>query len=276
MSATEKVSYEINLSILFSELPLLERPAAAKAAGFDAVEFWWPFATATPSTEDVDAFVNAIEGAGVKLVGLNFFAGDMPGGERGLFSNPARTAELRESVAVLVEIAKRTGVRAFNALYGQRIEGVDAAEQDRVAIENIVFAANAIAEFGGLVLIEPLAAGINGAYPLETAQDAVAVVNKARAAGADNVAFLFDAFHLGSNDENLVEVVNQHAANIGHVQVADVPGRGQPGTGTVDFESVYAALIDNGYAGYVGLEYKAQGTTEESLAFLPVELRSAR
>ena len=88
---TESPRYAVNLSMLFTELPLLQRPAAAKEAGFDAVEFWWPFATAVPADADVDGFVAAITDAGVQLIGLNFFAGDMPGGDRGLVSWPARS-----------------------------------------------------------------------------------------------------------------------------------------------------------------------------------------
>src|SRR5688500_18949303 len=99
---THSLSYLVNCSILFTELPLLERPAAAKAAGFDAVEFWWPFAEAVPSDGDVDAFVAAVQDAGVQLAGLNFFAGDMPGGDRGLVSWPARSAEFRDNVEVTI------------------------------------------------------------------------------------------------------------------------------------------------------------------------------
>ncbi|HEX7147761.1 MAG TPA: hydroxypyruvate isomerase, partial [Actinomycetota bacterium] len=88
--AERVLPYEVNCSILFTELPLLERPAAAREAGFDAVEFWWPFATAVPSDREVDEFVGAVGDAGVRLAGLNFFAGDMPGGDRGLVSWPAR------------------------------------------------------------------------------------------------------------------------------------------------------------------------------------------
>jgi hydroxypyruvate isomerase len=87
--------YEVHLSILFTELPLLERPEAARRAGFDAVEFWWPWPVAVPSDTDVQRFVSAITDAGVQLVGLNFFAGDMPGGDRGLVSWPARSTEFR-------------------------------------------------------------------------------------------------------------------------------------------------------------------------------------
>ena len=148
--------YEVNCSILFTELPLLERPAAVKAAGFDAVEFWWPFAEAVPADREVDAFVSAVEDAGVQLVGLNFFAGDMPGGDRGLVSWPARSGEFRDNVDVTVGIGERLGCGAFNALYGNRVEGVSAAEQDDLGAENLAIAARAAARIGGTVLVEPV------------------------------------------------------------------------------------------------------------------------
>src|SRR5690349_9481612 len=111
------VRYDVNCSILFTELPLLERPAAAKAAGFDAVEFWWPFAEAVPVDSYVDAFVAAIRDAGVQLVGLNFFAGDMPGGDRGLVSWPARKQVFRDNIDVTIAIGEQLGCTSFNALY---------------------------------------------------------------------------------------------------------------------------------------------------------------
>ncbi|MEV5827867.1 TIM barrel protein [Spirillospora sp. NPDC052242] len=261
--------WAVNCSILFTELPLLERPAAAKAAGFDAVEFWWPWpGEPVPSAADVDAFCAAIEDARVRLIGLNFYAGDMPAGERGVLSDPARATEFRESVGVLVRIAERTGVRSFNALYGQRLGGVAAAEQDRVATANLAFAADAVGALGGTVLIEPLARGMNGAYPLETAADAMAVVRRVRAEGAANVKFLFDAFHLTVNGDDLEKVAREHAADIGHVQIADAPGRGRPGTGEIDFARLFRVLDAIGYAGRVALEYRPDGPTEQEFGWM--------
>ena len=124
--------YAVNCSILFTELPLLERPAAAKQAGFDAVEFWWPWPVAVPDDAEIDRFVAAVTDAGVQLIGLNFAAGDMPAGDRGLVSWPARSGEFRDNVDVTVGIGERLGCRAFNALYGNRVEGVSAAEQDEL------------------------------------------------------------------------------------------------------------------------------------------------
>src|SRR4029453_12447781 len=152
----QSLAYEVNCSILFTELPLLERPAAAKEAGFDAVEFWWPFAVAVPADGEVEAFVRAVGDAGVRLVGLNFFAGDMPGGDRGLVSWPARSAEFRDNVEVTIGIGERLGCRAFNALYGNRVDDADPAAQDELATENLALAGRAAARIGGTVLVEPV------------------------------------------------------------------------------------------------------------------------
>ena len=146
--AERVLPYEVNCSILFTELPLLARPAAAREAGFDAVEFWWPFATAVPSDREVDEFVRAVDGAGVRLAGLNFFAGDMPGGDRGLVSWPARSGEFRDNLEVTVGIGERLGCRAFNALYGNRVEGAGPAAQDDLAVENLALAGRAAARIG--------------------------------------------------------------------------------------------------------------------------------
>src|SRR3954449_12740569 len=129
--------YAVNCSILFTELPLLDRPAAAAAAGFEAVEFWWPFAESVPGDRDVDAFVSAITDAGVQLVGLNFAAGDMPAGDRGLVSWPERAAEFRDNVDLTIGIGERLGCRAFNALYGNRVDGADPSAQDELGAEQL-------------------------------------------------------------------------------------------------------------------------------------------
>jgi hydroxypyruvate isomerase len=180
------LAYEVNCSILFTELPLPERPAAAKEAGFDAVEFWWPFATAVPSDDAAERFIRSVADAGVRLVGLNFFAGDMPGGDRGLVSWPARSGEFRDNVEVTIGIGERLGCRAFNALYGNRVEGADPAAQDDLAVENLAIAGRAAARIGGTVLVEP----VSGAprYPLRTAADAVGVID--RVAGETGVGNL--------------------------------------------------------------------------------------
>lgn len=269
--------YAVNLSILFQELPLLQRPAAARELGFDAAEFWWPFSQAVPGDAEVDGFVSALADAGLALVGLNFYAGDMPGGQRGILSLPGRSAEFRDSVAVLVSIAERTGCRGFNALYGQRVGGVDPAEQDAIATENLVYAAAAVRPLGGTVLIESLTDGENGAYPLLTAADSAAVCDRMVAAdGAASPKILLDAYHLANNGEDLLAVVDTYGDRIGHVQIADRPGRHQPGTGEIDFAALYAKLAEHGYDGYVACEYKPDGPSADSFGWLPREARATR
>ena len=237
--------YLANCSLLFTEEPLLRRPAAARAAGFGAVEFWWPFAVPVPSDREVDAFTAAIEEAGVALAGLNFFAGDLAGPDCGVLSIPGRSAEFRDNIDVVAGIGERLGVRGFNALYGNRVDGVDPAAQDELAAESIGLAAKAVASFGGTVLIEPVSGP--KPYPLRTAADAVAVVRQARAAGAANVGFLCDLYHLASNGDDLDAAIAGYAEYVAHVQIADAPGRGEPGSGQLDLDRYLAALARRGY-----------------------------
>jgi hydroxypyruvate isomerase len=267
--------YEVNCSILFGELPLLQRPAAAKAAGFDAVEFWWPWPDQpVPADRDVDAFVAAVRDAGVQLVGLNFFAGDLAGPDCGVLSVPGRVQEFRDNVDVTVGIGRELGVGAFNALFGNRVDGASPQEQDELGRESIAHAAKVADGIGATVLVE----AVSGPkpYPLRTAADAVAVVDDVRAAGHANVGFLLDLYHLAANGDDLDAAIAAHADRTAHVQVADAPGRGEPGTGTLDLQRHLADLATRGYAGWVGLEYKpTTATTPESFGWLPRERRAA-
>ena len=247
--------YTVNCSILLTELPLLERPAAAKAAGFDAVEFWWPFSSAVPADAEVTAFEAAITNAGVQLTGLNFFAGDMAAGDRGLVSWPARSTEFRDNLAVVAGIGGRLGCTAFNALYGNRVDGVTAEEHDELGVENLALAAAVIEPILGTVLLEP----VSGAprYPLLTAADVLAIIDRVEStSGQTNVKLLADFYHLAVNGDDVAAVIAAHAADFGHIQIADAPGRGEPGTGTLPVAEWIDASRALGYTGPVGLEYK--------------------
>lgn len=267
--------YLVNCSILFKERALLERPAAAKAAGFDAVEFWWPFDTATPSDAEVDAFVAAVFDAGVQLVGLNFAAGDMLAGDRGLVSWPGRETEFRTSVDIACSIAERLGTEAFNALYGLRLDSSSAEEQDAVADANLAYAASASSRVGADVLLEPVSGA--PAYPLKTASDVVAVLERiGQQSGARNLRLLCDVYHLAVNGDDLETAIATYAGRIGHVQIADAPGRQEPGTGELDLDGYLSQLVRAGYAGWVSLEYAPATTTEEGLGWLPAGRRVGR
>lgn len=261
--------YELsaNLSLMFTEHPLLERFAAAEAAGFSAAELWWPFAEAQPTDDAIDELVAAATTTGVRLTGLNFFAGDMPACMRGVVSVPERQSEFRDNVAVVVDIATRTGCRHFNALYGSRQPTSTPELQDENAIANLVFATESLAELGGTVLVEPLS-GV-AEYPIRTAAQAIAVIDAVRAqvhGGA--IALLYDTFHLTNNGDDPVAVAAEYGPAIGHVQIADTPGRGQPDTGSIDFAAVFTALKNTGYSGLVACEYSPTVPTAESLEWI--------
>ena len=256
--------FDVNCSILFTELPLLRRPAAAKAAGFDGVEFWWPWDAMVPSDREADDFVSAIADAGVELVSLNFHTGDMAAGERGLVSVPSAAKAFRENIGACAEIARRTGCRRLNAPYGNRVDGVDPKEQDAVAVENLRLAAGAAANAGAAVLIEAINSVDVPAFPIDTSAKAIAVIDEV---GAANVGFLADLYHLAKMGEDLPGVLDQHRDKIWHVQVADAPGRGAPGTGTVEFEPLFGQLAEQGYKGWVGLEYLPSDASDSAGSF---------
>lgn len=259
-----------NVSMLYTELPLHDRFAAAAAAGFQATEAWWPYpATAVPPATELEAFIDAATGTRAPLRGLNFFAGDMPAGERGILNDPARVEEFAANVDVMVDIAGRTGLQGANALYGQCLQDGDAASQDAAAIDNLALATRRLADVGATVLVEALASGLNGAYPLKKASQVAFVVTQVRErTGLQNISLLFDTFHLASNGEELLHVVDEYADLIGHVQLADAPGRAEPGTGEIDFPAVLDRLWERGYRGIVACEYKPTTTTPESLGWL--------
>ncbi|CAL9583612.1 TIM barrel protein [Streptomyces sp. enrichment culture] len=271
--------FDVNLSILFTELPLLERPAAAAAAGFTAVELWWPWIeTPTPPRGELDALRQALKDAGTRLVGLNFYAGQLPGPDRGALSVPGEESEcFRANIDVAADFAASVGCTALNALYGNRVEGVDPAAQDELALENLVLAARAADRIGATLLVEALNRPESPRYPLVSAPAAVEVVDKVNeATGLGNAAFLLDLYHLSMNGEDLEAVIDAYAAKTGHVQIADNPGRGAPGTGGLDLSALLLRLNERGYDGWVGLEYKpGDRPSADAFDWLPRELRAA-
>ena len=253
------MSYTLNCSILLTELPLLERAEAARQAGFDSVEFWWPFAEAVPADQEVDKFIASIKNAGVQLDGLNFFAGNMPAGDRGLVSWKGRCGEFKDNVAVVAAIGEATGCTSFNALYGNRLADYTPEEQDELGLKNLLEATEGVAKIGGTVLIEPVSG--TEAYPLKTAADALEIVDAVKAEGKSNIALLADFYHMAVNGDDVAAVIEAHAKDFGHIQIADAPGRGAPGTGDLPLFDWINRSRELGYTGKVALEYKQDRAT---------------
>ena len=259
--------FSANVSILFKEVPFLERFGRVREAGFSAVEFWWP------SGEDLGEVEAAIRDAGLSVALFNFDAGDMPAGERGLVSDPGLVEQFRENVPVALGLAQRLGCRRMNVLVGHEKYGMGRGDQLALARENVAFAADAAREAEVTVMVEAVNTFENGPYLLYTTGQAVEFVE---GVGRENVKIQHDFYHMQRMEGNLVATLRDNIGHVGHVQIADSPGRGEPGTGEIHYPYVLAELEDLGYDGYLGLEYNpTTGTTEESFGWLPEELRGA-
>lgn len=258
------MKFAVNLSILFTELPLLERPEAAAKAGFDAVELWWPYDGPCPADRELDALRRSIEDAGVRLVGLNFDAGDMAAGDRGLLSRPDGSARFRANVEVAVGLADTLGCRVLNALYGNRAPELSPAAQRDLALSNLSLAAQAADRIGATVVVEALNSHESPGYPITSSTAAFEVIDRV---GAANVAFLADLYHLHRMGEDVLALIAASGDRFGHVQVADDPGRGQPGTGGMPYDQIFERLDGVGYRGHVGLEYRPVGPSAESFGW---------
>jgi len=257
---------DANISILFTELPMAQRPAAARAAGFTAIEAWWPFASAAPTDAEITAFERAVKDTGVELVSLNGFAGDMAGGDRGVASWPGREQEFTDNLDLVLELGGRLGCDHFNLLYGNRQDGADPVAQDELALEHLTKAASVAQRAGAVIVVEPLSGA--PAYPLHTADDVLRVIDQLPESLSGTTMLLADLYHLYVNGEDIPAVLDRVHARIGHVQVADAPGRHEPGTGTADLDGWVRQLRDLGYQGSIGLEYAPLHSTTAGLAEL--------
>jgi hydroxypyruvate isomerase len=256
--------FSVNVSTLFVEAPLLARFALAAEAGFEAVECWWPQGL------DPARFIDAVIRSNLKLNLLNLYGGDLVAGDRGVLSHPVRAQEFRDTLPLGLDIARATHCRQLHALVGFRDPGLTREDQIDLAVENVRWAADRAVVHGISILIEPINALDLGPYLLPdpvAAAKFIAVVDRA------NVRLQFDTYHTVRAGHPLEETLRAHAGLLGHIQIADAPGRGAPGTGDIDFPGFFRALDGSGYNGFIGLEYLVHRTTEQDLAWLPAPLR---
>lgn len=255
--------FSANISTLFRERPLLERFAAARAAGFAAVEIQFPYDTALPD------LVRAKEAAGVAVDLINLPAGDFSTGVRGIAGLPdaRHAAEFRAGVARGLDYARALGVRKVNVLAG--ILPASASKEDCLAqlAENVRFAADALAGDGIRVVVEAINLHDVPGFLVNCTGEALAVVESA-AAGATDIAVQADLYHMARMGEDTPEALMRLGRRLGHIQFADVPGRGEPGSGTLHWPHLFAAVDRAGYAGMSAAEYNPTRRTEDTLSWL--------
>jgi hydroxypyruvate isomerase len=261
--------FAANLSLLFTEVPLLERPAAAHNCGFDAVELWWPFTKPVPSDGDLDRLAEALDEARVQLIALNFDGGDMARGERGLLTVPGMQQRFKDNVDCVISFAQRTGTRIFNALYGNEDADVDDAQRTDWAIEGLEYAARAVGRISGTVVVETQNAVDSPRYPLVRPEQVRELIAALSTEGQQRVGFLADFYHLAMSGLDPRQAIAENFRWIRHVQIADAPGRHEPGSGTIGYADVLCDLLRRGYDGWIAAEYRPAGATQDGLAWLP-------
>jgi hydroxypyruvate isomerase len=242
-----------NLSMLFPQLDFLDRFAAARAAGFRYVEYQFPYAW--PAAE----IARRVQDAGVEVVLHNLPPGDTAKGERGIACLPGREREFRDSVERAIEYAARVSCPRLNCLAG--LAPPDARHFDAL-VANLRFAARRLGEVGIQLMIEPINTRSVPGFFLTRSGQAIDVLN---AAGEANAFLQYDAFHMQIMEGDLARTVERLLGRIGHIQIADVPDRHEPGTGEINFAFFLAHLDAIGYSGWVGCEYNPRGDTLEGL-----------
>ena len=250
--------FAANLTMLFNEHPFLDRFEHAAKAGFEAVEFLFPYAWSAAEIKQ------RLDANGLKLVLHNLPAGDWDAGERGIACHPDRIEEFRSGVARAIDYATTLGVPQLNCLAGKAPAGVDEALLRKTFVANLKYSAAELKKAGLKQLIEPINTyDIPGFYLNRTAQ-ALAILDEV---GADNAYVQYDIYHAQRMEGELAATIRKYLPRIGHIQLADNPGRNEPGTGEINYPFLFAHLDRIGYDGWIGCEYKPATTTEAGLAW---------
>jgi hydroxypyruvate isomerase len=250
--------FAANLSMLFTEVPFLERFERAAHAGFEAVEFLFPYEF------QPGEIVRRLDQHRLTLVLHNLPAGRWDAGERGIACHPQRVAEFRDGVGIALTYAKTLGVAQLNCLAGKAPSDVPEGLVRRTLVDNLRYAASRVGEAGLKLLIEPINTfDIPGFYVNRTAQ-ALELIDEA---GAENLFLQYDIYHAQRMEGELATTMERHLPRIAHVQLADNPGRHEPGTGEINYAFLLGHLDRIGYRGWIGCEYKPAAATEAGLGW---------
>lgn len=252
------LNFAANLSLLFTEVELIERFKSARQQGFDAVEIQFPY---TLSTETLKV---ALEQHRLKLVLLNVAADDLLQGGEGLACVPEKQAQFRQAVAQAADYARLLKPDVINVLPGRCLNETRKQDYLRTFKENLCFAADAFSPLGIKTVFEAINTQDMPGFLISGGKQMLAVLDELN---RPDLFMQYDVYHASMMGEDPAGFITRHADKIGHIQFADCPGRGQPGTGQIDFAKVFSAIEESGYQGWVSAEYKPTGTTAESLGW---------
>lgn len=250
--------YSAHIGYLFTELPFGERIRAAASFGFAAVEY--------PSPYGIPASQMAVwlGEAGMTYTQFGMYAGDPAKGEKGIAMFPGRRAEFQQSVTDALDYAQVVGARMVHVMSGILPAEDRKPHHRHCYVENLAYAARRAADRGIEIIVEPMSAVAVPDYLVETPDEALSII---REAGEGNIGLLLDVFHTASVGQSVTETIARLGKRISHVHLADVPGRHEPGSGTMDFLSIERALEKVGYRGLLGCEYTPSVNTEDSLGW---------
>ena len=251
--------FAANLTMLFTELPFMQRFEAAARAGFEAVEYLFPYPF------DRNELAAALKANGLQQVLHNLPAGDWDAGERGIACHPGRVSEFREGVAQAIVYASTLGCPQVNCLVGKLPQGVGADEARATLVQNLRYAAKALQAANIRLLVEPINTFDIPGFFLTRTDQALALLDEV---GSDNLRIQYDIYHAQRMEGELGNTLARHLARIGHIQLADNPGRGEPGTGEINYPWLFRHIDAIGYTGWIGCEYKPRTTTAEGLGWL--------
>ena len=248
--------FAANLTMLFTELPFMQRFEAAAQAGFKAVEYLFPYAF------DKKELAAALRTNKLQQVLHNLPAGNWDAGERGIACHPDRVAEFKEGVGTAIDYATALGCPQVNCLLGKLPEGLTNGDARKVVVDNLRFAAKELQGAGIRLLIEPINSfDIPGFYLTRTDQ-ALSLIDEV---GSANLLLQYDIYHAQRMEGELGATLTKNITRIGHIQLADNPGRGEPGTGEINYPWLFRHIDSLGYAGWIGCEYKPRATTLDGL-----------
>lgn len=249
----------VNISTMFTELPLLERFAAAAKAGFPAIEMQWPFEASA------DDLARAYERAGFEaFVLMSFPGGNRDKGDRGLGALPDRVEELTKSFDMTRRYAERLGAKCLNLLSGCPGPGVEPARARATLVDNLRRAARAMRDIGASVILEPINHHDVPGFFVSRVDDALSILDEV---GEPNVGLQYDFYHVDRMGDPPVATFERVLPRIAHLQFSDSPGRQEPGTGHIDFPAVFAAVEHSAYQGWTGAEYFPKRPTPETLGW---------